>query len=48
VRLGFARRFDEEIAALERLYLDRLMASEDANEGLRAFCEKRRPAWRDR
>ncbi len=35
-------------AALERLYLDELMATEDAHEGLAAFMEKRRPDWKHR
>jgi cyclohexa-1,5-dienecarbonyl-CoA hydratase len=48
VRAGFERRFREEIAALERLYLEELMATADANEGLAAFLEKRKPAWVDR
>ena len=30
------------------IYLDDLMATEDAVEGLRAFVEKRAPAWRHR
>jgi cyclohexa-1,5-dienecarbonyl-CoA hydratase len=32
----------------EDLYLNQLMASEDAEEGLRAVMEKRKPAWKDR
>ena len=32
----------------EALYLDELMATEDALEGLRAFVEKRRPTWTHR
>ncbi len=30
---------------MERLYLDDLMRTADANEGLAAFMEKRRPVW---
>jgi len=33
---------------IERLYLEELMATEDAQEGLQAFLEKREPVWRDR
>lgn len=47
LRRDFAVRFREEIRALEALYRDELMATSDAEEGLRAFLEKRRPEWRD-
>ena len=33
------------IAEVERLYLDRLMQTRDANEGLAAFIAKRPPKW---
>lgn len=35
------------LAAIERLYLDELVSTEDAHEGLLAFMEKRAPVWRD-
>ena len=44
-RWDWNRRLRAEIAALERLYLDELMATHDANEGLASFLEKRRPVW---
>ena len=33
------------LAEVERLYLDRLMHTRDANEGLAAFLERRTPTW---
>jgi cyclohexa-1,5-dienecarbonyl-CoA hydratase len=33
---------------VEALYLEKLMATRDANEGLRAFIDKRRPRWEHR
>ena len=33
------------LAELERLYLERLMQTRDANEGLAAFRAKRAPKW---
>jgi cyclohexa-1,5-dienecarbonyl-CoA hydratase len=44
-RLAQSDDFSERLAAVERLYLDELMASADANEGLIAFTEKRKPVW---
>jgi cyclohexa-1,5-dienecarbonyl-CoA hydratase len=46
LRAGLAERFERELARVERLYLDELMASADAREGLAAFLEKRQPRWR--
>ncbi|WBY03198.1 cyclohexa-1,5-dienecarbonyl-CoA hydratase [Ramlibacter tataouinensis] len=39
------RQVRARLAELERLYLDWLMRTHDANEGLAAFLEKRQPAW---
>ena len=36
------------IGRASRIYLDELMRTKDALEGLRAFLEKRRPEWSDR
>jgi cyclohexa-1,5-dienecarbonyl-CoA hydratase len=36
-----------ELPAVEGLYLNELMRTHDANEGVRAFLEKRAPQWRD-
>ncbi|HUP20915.1 MAG TPA: enoyl-CoA hydratase-related protein [Gemmatimonadota bacterium] len=38
--------FDEALDRAERIYLEELMASRDAHEGIAAFREKRAPQWR--
>ena len=38
--------FDKGLARAERIYLEELMKTEDAEEGIRAFLEKRNPAWK--
>jgi len=40
--------FEAALSTLEDLYLNGLMRTEDAEEGLRAFLAKRPPAWKDR
>jgi cyclohexa-1,5-dienecarbonyl-CoA hydratase len=45
VRAATRRALEEELPKIERLYLERLMAEPDAEEGLRAFLEKRPPRW---
>jgi cyclohexa-1,5-dienecarbonyl-CoA hydratase len=42
------RGFDEGLEHVERLFLDELMATRDATEGLRAFLEKRPAVWEHR
>jgi len=46
-RQGFARRFLSELAEVERIYLEDLMGTSDAIEGLQAFLAKRSPEWRN-
>jgi cyclohexa-1,5-dienecarbonyl-CoA hydratase len=41
-------RIKAKLASVEALYLDSLMASHDAVEGLNAFLEKRPAKWEDR
>jgi cyclohexa-1,5-dienecarbonyl-CoA hydratase len=48
VRIGSAGSFADGLAAVEELYLGPLMETEDANEGLAAFMEKRSPVWKNR
>jgi cyclohexa-1,5-dienecarbonyl-CoA hydratase len=44
-RLDYVTRIQDKLAAVERLYLDELMATHDAVEGLEAFLQKRPPRW---
>lgn len=44
-RYDFYRTFLQHLEAVEKLYLQELMATEDADEGIRAFMEKREPKW---
>lgn len=44
----FRRQFAQALEEAERVYTDLLMRTEDAHEGLRAFLEKRKPAWQHR
>ncbi|MBI2955759.1 MAG: enoyl-CoA hydratase/isomerase family protein [Acidobacteria bacterium] len=37
--------FDRALDEMEKLYLDTLMKTEDAAEGIRAFLERRQPVW---
>lgn len=37
--------FDKGLARAERIYFDELMKTSDAQEGIRAFMEKRAPKW---
>ena len=45
-RLAQAADFEARLADVERLYLEELMSTADANEGLNAFIEKRKPVWK--
>jgi len=38
---------DKGLKGIEKIYLDRLMKTHDAIEGLKAFLDKRKPTWRD-
>jgi cyclohexa-1,5-dienecarbonyl-CoA hydratase len=42
---SIAAHYRAHIRAVERLYIDDLMATRDANEGIASFLEKRKPKW---
>lgn len=46
-RAALRARLVAELPEMERLYLDGLMSTSDALEGLNAFVERRPAAWRD-
>jgi cyclohexa-1,5-dienecarbonyl-CoA hydratase len=48
VRAPRARELRQRLAEVEKLYLERLMKTHDANEGLAAFLARRQPAWEHR
>ena len=39
---------DKGLARAEKIYLDELMHTEDAKEGIAAWMEKRKPAWKNK
>jgi cyclohexa-1,5-dienecarbonyl-CoA hydratase len=47
-RLDFSARVEAKLASVERLYLDDLMTTHDAVEGLEAFIAKRAVQWTHR
>ena len=47
-REPFADLARARLEDVESLYLEKLMATRDANEGLQAFIEKRQPKWEHR
>ncbi len=46
-RLDMVERVRSKLASLERLYIDGLMSTRDAVEGLTAFLDKRAAHWED-
>ncbi len=45
-RLSSRIHFEPALREAERIYLDELIKTEDAGEGIRAFLEKRNPEWK--
>jgi cyclohexa-1,5-dienecarbonyl-CoA hydratase len=45
VRRSIVKALEEELPRIDRIYLDELMAEPDAEEGIRAFLERRPPNW---
>ncbi len=45
---GIAGEQEEAFKEIERIYLDELMVTADAEEGLRAFLDKRKPEWKNK
>jgi cyclohexa-1,5-dienecarbonyl-CoA hydratase len=43
---GLNDDMDQGLKAIEKIYLDKLMKTNDALEGLKAFLDKRKPTWK--
>jgi cyclohexa-1,5-dienecarbonyl-CoA hydratase len=48
IKAGLMDDLEPSLKAIEDIYLNELMRSADAHEGLKAFLEKRSPEWRNR
>jgi cyclohexa-1,5-dienecarbonyl-CoA hydratase len=47
-RTEFNSTLRNRLKEVERLYIDELMATHDANEGIGSFLEKRKPEWKNK
>ncbi len=47
VMVGLMDDLEPSLKLIEDIYLNELMRTADANEGLKAFMEKRRPEWKN-
>ena len=45
---GLMDQAEAGLEAIEKIYLDELMVTADAEEGLKSFLEKRKPEWKNR
>ena len=48
IDLGRGRSLDAALKQVEDMYLQELMKTQDATEGINAFMDKRKPVWRNR
>ena len=48
IDLARGASFEDALKRVEDLYLNELMKTEDAREGVQAFMQKRKPAWKNR
>ena len=47
-RTTFNHLLKKMLPAVEEMYLKELMETDDANEGINSFLEKRKPTWKNR
>ena len=47
IMVGLRDDFEPSLKLIEDIYLNELMPSADAQEGLNAFMEKRKPSWKN-
>src|SRR4030042_1253698 len=45
---GLMDNQDQGLKAIEKIYLQDLMQTQDAEEGLKAFLDKRKPVWKEK
>ena len=48
IDLARGASFEEALRRVEDLYLNELMKTEDAHEGINAFMQKRKPVWKNK
>ena len=44
---GLINALQDPLAKIEKQYVDEVLASNDGNEGITAFIERRKPVWKD-